>query len=126
MAFPNRRRQPSLVRNLWVYRRLIGVAVVLGLMLWFVVINNTEVTVFFPFRLGKITSTAGLIILLGALVGSILTAITMTLLYAIHRSSAKAHASEAGDRVDLSDDRPPTDYAAKTKEGFSDAHWNTR
>src|SRR5580704_1415021 len=65
-----KRRRPSLVRNFWVYRRLVGLAMVLGLMLWFIWANNAKVTVFFPFGLGTYESRLGLIILLSALVGS--------------------------------------------------------
>ena len=52
MASPYKRRRPSLVRNFWVYRKLIALAMVLGLMLWFIWANNAPVTVSFPFRLG--------------------------------------------------------------------------
>ena len=36
MASPYKRRRPSLVRNFWVYRRVVGLAMALGLMLWFI------------------------------------------------------------------------------------------
>src|SRR5262252_1732122 len=71
MASPYKRRRPSIVRNFWVYRRVVGLAMVLGLMLWFIWANNAPVTVSFPFRLGTLTSTTGLVILLSALVGSV-------------------------------------------------------
>ena len=48
-------------------------ALVLGLMLWFIWANNEPVTVAFPFRLGQLTSTVGVVILLSALVGSVAT-----------------------------------------------------
>ena len=51
---PYKRRRPSIVRNFWVYRRLVGLAVVLGLMLWFIWANNAPVTVAFPFGLGTL------------------------------------------------------------------------
>ena len=52
MAYQYKRRRPSIVRNFWVYRRLIGSAVLLGLMLWFIWANDAAVTVAFPFGLG--------------------------------------------------------------------------
>ena len=71
MAYQYKRRRPSIIRNFWVYRRLIGTAVLLGLMLWFIWANDAQVTVAFPFGLGKLTSTTGIVILLSALVGSV-------------------------------------------------------
>jgi uncharacterized integral membrane protein len=116
MASPYKRRRPSIVRNFWVYRRLVGLALVLGLMLWFIWANNSAVTVAFPFRLGKLESTLGLVILLSALVGSIATALTMTLVYAwrrVHSSGSPPHDDEI---APLPDDRPPAGYAAKASE----------
>src|SRR4029079_15250116 len=74
-ASPYKGRKPSLVKNFWIYRRLIALAFVLGLMLWFIWANDATVTVAFPFGLGKWTSTTGLVILLSALVGSVVTAL---------------------------------------------------
>ena len=123
MVSPYKRRRPSLVRNFWVYRRLIALALVLGLMLWFIWANNAAVTVAFPFGLGKISSTVGLVILCSALVGAVVTALAMTLLFTIRRArSGSVH--DQHERNDLSGDRPPTDYAAKTTEGFPEARWN--
>ena len=56
MAYQYKRRRPSIIRNFWVYRRLIGSAILLGLMLWFIWANDTAVTVAFPFRLGQLNS----------------------------------------------------------------------
>ena len=71
MAYQYKRRRPSIIRNFWVYRRLIGTAILLGLMLWFIWANGDPVTVAFPFGLGKLSSTTGIVILLSALVGSL-------------------------------------------------------
>ena len=118
-----KRRKSSIVRNFWVYRRLVGLALVLGLMLWFIWANNSEVTVAFPFGLGKYNSTVGLVILLSALVGSVLTALTMTLIFAMKKVSfgTKTDADEI--ETVLPDDRPPPDYAAKASELPPDARW---
>ena len=40
MPYEYKRRRPSIIRNFWVYRRLIGTAVLLGLMLWFIWAND--------------------------------------------------------------------------------------
>ena len=121
---PYKRRKPSLLRNFWVYRRLILAAFVLGLLLWFVASNNQKVTIVFPFGLGSFPSTTGLVILLSALVGSLVTGLILTLLWAFRL--AKPGRSETGPektRVDL-DELPPPDYAAKTGDGLAQ-HWES-
>lgn len=123
MAYLYKRRRPSIVRNFWVYRRLIALAMVLGLMLWFIWANNQPVTVAFPFRLGSFSSSLGLVILLSALVGAIVTALTMTLVYSFKRRKSLRNRGEE-DVSNLAEDRPPADYAAKTTEGFSDSQWS--
>jgi uncharacterized integral membrane protein len=122
MASPYKRRRPSLVRNFWVYRRVVGLAMVLGLMLWFIWANNAPVTVSFPFGLGTLNSTTGLVILLSALVGSVMTALTMTLVMALRKvqNAGRAADDEGGA---LTDDRPPADYAAKASEVPPDERW---
>ena len=122
MASPYKRRRPSLLRNLWVYRKLVALAMVLGLMLWFIWANNAPVTVEFPFGLGKLASTVGLVILLSAVVGAVVTALTMTVIVTLRRRhSWRPEESEAGH---LPEDRPPPDYAAKTEEGFKETDWS--
>src|ERR1700751_5475865 len=115
---PYRGRRPSLVRNFWIYRRLVALAFALGLMLWFIWANDTTVTVAFPFGLGAWTSTTGLVILLSALFGSGMTALAIALVYTWRRvrgGTAKTD-EEASNPIEV--DRPPADYAAKTPEGF--------
>ncbi len=115
-----KRRKRSLIRNLWVYRRLVALAVVVGLLLWFVLTNNERVTITFPFRLGNFQSTTGLVILLSAMVGSFLTALTMTLLWAIRKARGdRDEAPETPTRPVNDDDLPPPNYAAKTGDGLS-------
>jgi uncharacterized integral membrane protein len=125
MPYEYKRRRPSIIRNFWVYRRLIGTAVLLGLMLWFIWANDATVTVAFPFGLGTLTSTTGLVILLSALVGSIVTALAMTLFFTLRRAQASGGGSKGGDEEvpPLPDDRPPVDYA-KTTEGFPESRWS--
>jgi uncharacterized integral membrane protein len=124
MASPYKRRRPSLIRNLWVYRWLVLLAFVLGLMLWFIVTNNTSVTVYFPFRMGEITSRLGIVILLAALAGSVVTAIAIMLILAIRRHRTGSAPGDRNDSGEFPEDRPPADYAAKAKEGFSDTNWH--
>src|SRR5438067_2246305 len=109
MASPYKRRKPSIVRNFWVYRRLVGLAMVLGLMLWFIWANHASVTVAFPFGLGKYTSSLGWVILLSALVGSVATALTMTLVYAWRRVQSAGTRPPDDEYAPLPDDRPPAD-----------------
>ena len=113
---PYKRRRPSLVRNFWIYRRLVGLALVLGLMLWFVWANSDPVTVAFPFGLGKLTSTTGRVILMSALVGSVATALLLTLVYAWRRVQYPGPRPSDVEESPLPDDRPPPDYAAKASD----------
>jgi uncharacterized integral membrane protein len=127
MASPYKRRKRSLVRNLWVYRRLVALAVVVGLLLWFVLTNNERVTIAFPFGLGNFQSTTGLVILLSAMAGSFLTAFTLTLIWALRR--ARPDLDEPLDpkpsRTSIDDDLPPPDYAAKTGDGLNrEGRWS--
>ena len=124
MAYQYKRRRPSIIRNFWVYRRLIGTAILLGLMLWFIWANNEQVTVAFPFGLGKLTSSTGIVILTSALVGSLATVLVTTLIIAVRRLRNPQNPQDSPNRTDLNVDRPPPDYAAKTREGFPNAHWS--
>jgi uncharacterized integral membrane protein len=119
MSSPYKRRRPALLRNLWVYRYLIAAACVLGVMLWFILINNTAVKVVFPFGLGTIDSRLGIVILLAAAAGGLATALLTTLALAVRRlRGGSTRADNEGDS--LPDDRPPADYASKATEGFPD------
>ncbi len=124
MAYQYKRRRPSIIRNFWVYRRLIFTAILLGLMLWFIWANDAQVTVAFPFGLGKLTSTTGIVILLSALVGSVMTILATTVFFAVRRLRSGAAPQDPHHPSDPSPDRPPADYAAKTTEGFPNAHWS--
>src|SRR4051812_19848923 len=119
MASPYKRRRPALIRNFWVYRNLIAVAAVLGVVLSFVWTNYTNVVVVFPFGLGKIESKTGIVILLSAAAGSLATLLAMAVIVALRRIKW-APGRDEDDTPALPDDRPPTDYASKTTEGFPD------
>lgn len=120
-----KRRRRSLVRNLWVYRRLVALAIVLGLILWFVVSNNERVAIGFPFGLGTFRSTTGLVILLSAMVGSLATALSFTLFWAIRKARSEPDEPIGPGKSPIVDDLPPPDYAAKTGEGLGrDERWS--
>jgi uncharacterized integral membrane protein len=123
MAYQYRRRRPSIIRNFWVYRRLIGSAVLVGLMLWFIWANGAPVRVSLPFRLGGFDSTVGVIILLSALCGSVATILVMTVFFALRRIRGPHDPSDPHEAKPLAEDRPPSDYAAKTGEGFPNSGW---
>jgi uncharacterized integral membrane protein len=124
MAYAYKRRRPSIIRNFWVYRRLIGTAILLGLMLWFIWANNAQVEVAFPFGLAHLKSTTGIVILTSALVGSLVTILVTTLFFAIRRIRAPHTPHDQPSPTEAVVDRPPPDYAAKTTEGFPNAHWS--
>ena len=124
MPYQYKRRRPSIIRNFWVYRRLILTAILLGLMLWFIWANNDPVTVAFPFGLANLKSTTGIVILLSALVGSLLTILATTVFFALRRLRSGAAPQDPPNPLDPNGDRPPPDYAAKTTEGFPNDHWS--
>lgn len=123
MASPYKRRRPSLVRNFWIYRRLVGLSMVLGLLLWFIWANNDPITVAFPFGLGKLQSTTGRVILLSALVGSVATALSLTLAYAWRRVQFSGAKGRDDEENPLPNDRPPANYAAKASEAVPNENW---
>ncbi|MFI5460187.1 MAG: DUF1049 domain-containing protein [Isosphaerales bacterium] len=130
MPYEYKRRKPSIIRNFWVYRRLIGTAILLGMMLWFIWANSEVVTVAFPFGLGKLKSTLGVVMLLTALVSSVATILVTTIIIAVKRvrraqtSHDQPTSQDQPKPTNLPADRPPPDYAAKTMEGFSNADWS--
>lgn len=124
MTSPYRRRKPSLIRNLWIYRHLVAIAFVLGVLLWFVVINGESVQVSFPFGLGTLSSSAGILILLSAMAGAVLTMLALGVLVALRRLKAGAGTADVEKEAGVfDDDLPPSDYAANAPEGFDDAPW---
>lgn len=129
MSTPYRRRRPALLRNFWAYRYLIVVGLIVGVLGWFCWSNGETVTVRLPFGLGTMQNPLGVVILLSALVGAVTAALAMGVFLAIRRLGStreKADAEDAGNSASVRDpeERPPTDYASKTGEGFSDAPWS--
>jgi uncharacterized integral membrane protein len=120
--FANRPRH--WLQRLWISRRLVGAAFLVGILLWFILINSQTVRVHFPFGLGNPEAPIGLIVLLSAGAGSLVTALILTLVRALGRYRPAARPTDSTSA--LPDDRPPPDYAARTPEGFSDARWSAR
>lgn len=115
----------NLLQTLWLSRRLVAAAVLVGVLFWFIVTNNQPVTVHLPFGFGQLGSSVGVIVLASAAVGSAATALIMTLVWALRRYRPLTKRSfEPSQTID--EDRPPDDYAAHTSEGFSDAPWSAR
>ena len=126
MASPyKRRRSAGIIRNLWVYRRLVLATILAGLTLWFIVMNNTAVAVRFPFGFGPLATTSGMAILLGATAGSVVTVLVVTIVMTIRRFRHGPSRSENADPTAIPEDRPPTDYASKAKDGFPDSRWSS-
>lgn len=123
MTTPYKRRRPMLIRTAWDNRKLVALAVAVGVMLWFIIANRTDVRVVLPFWLGSFETTSGLAILMGALAGSVVTALALAAFMAIRRrrkaSSDPSYEGGPGKSV-LDDDLPPPDYAARAEDGFSD------
>ncbi len=115
--YPKRRRAPSIVRNFWIYRRLVAAAFVLGIILWFVWVNSSPVTISFPFRLGTFNSTAGLLILLSALVGSVATLLLVAVFFAIRSTRGPRGDDDRDEHAPAhrpdDDELPPPNYAAR-------------
>lgn len=126
MAPPyKRRRSAGFIRNLWVYRRLVLAAILTGLMLWFILMNNTGVSVRFPFGFGPLETTSGMAILLGALAGSVVTALILTIVMTLRKFRSGTDPHVEPDPSAIPEERPPSDYASKAKEGFGDSGWSS-
>jgi uncharacterized integral membrane protein len=115
------------LKNLWIYRRMVLLAMLLGLILWFIVINNQRVEVVLPFGLGAWETRSGIAILMGAVAGAAAASLGLTVFWALNRRGPRRQDdSEPAGPVETADDRPPADYAAKTGDGFPDAPWGGR
>jgi uncharacterized integral membrane protein len=116
-----------LIRTGWEYRKLIALAVALGVLLWFIVVNNTPVTVTLPFWLGSFGTSSGKAILLGAMAGSVVTGLSIAVFLTVRRHRRPEPEAGSGESPgSLPEDLPPSDYGAKTGEGFSGAPWSAR
>ena len=127
MSSPYKRRRPLILRRLWMSRYLIAAAFVLGVTLWFIFSNRAEVSVAFPFGLGTISSKLGIVILLSFVAGALTAGLALTVYFAVRKLRGDSTRDANNDPpAALPDDRPPTDYAAKTSEGFPEPPWTRR
>ena len=76
---------PQMIRNLWIYRRVLLLAVLLGVVLYFVATNNRPLTVSFPV-LGDISSTAGIVMLVSAALGAVGSWLVLTFRQAVRQA----------------------------------------
>jgi uncharacterized integral membrane protein len=88
---------PQMVRNLWIYRRLLALAVLLGVALFFVLSNREPVKVSFPF-LGGIDSTSGIVMLVSAGLGALVCWLVMTFRHAIREARERRVECDSGER----------------------------
>lgn len=79
---------PQMIRNLWIYRRLLALAVLLGVALFFVLSNLEPVKVSFPF-LGEIVSRSGIVMLVSAALGAVVCWLVMTFRHAMREARAQ-------------------------------------
>ncbi len=115
----------NILRTLWISRRLVAAALLVGTLLWFILTNNQNVTVYMPFGLGQVGSSVGIIVLASALVGAAASALILTVAWALRRYHYNPK-TQGEVTQHIPTDRPPDDYAAQTREGFSDAPWSAR
>ncbi len=78
----------------------------------------------FPFGVAKIASSTGVVILVSFMAGSLATVLVFSVFFAIRKIRTSQYPQDPPNQNDLASDRPPADYAAKTTEGFPNAHWS--
>ena len=83
---------PQMIRNLWIYRRLLALAILLCVALCFVVSNRQSVTVSFLF-IGDITSSSGIVMLVSAGLGAAVCWLVMTLRHALRDARSQQQQS---------------------------------
>jgi uncharacterized integral membrane protein len=111
---------PKMLRNLWVYRRLLALALMLGIALYFVAKNNTQVKVAFPF-LGEIDSTSGIVMLTSAALGAVACWLVMTFRRALREARGKLAEPEQAKLPASPEHRRGTESEAKKTEGLPSA-----
>ncbi len=95
---------PQMIRNLWIFRRLVALAVVLGLALFFVMSNREPVRVTFPL-VGGIDSTSGKLMLISAGLGAAASWLVLTFRFAWREAQAeKQRATETPAEPRAADD----------------------
>lgn len=115
----------NFLQTVWLSRRLVVAALLVGTLLWFIVTNNQPITVYMPFGLGQLASSVGIIVLTSAMVGAAASALILTLVWALRRYQNNPKTLHEVTQ-NITTERPPDNYAAHTREGFSDASWSAR
>ncbi len=113
---------PQMIRNLWIYRRLLGLAVLLGVVLFFVVSNRATVDVTFPL-IGKFESSVGLVMLASAALGAVVTWLVMTFRHAWREAKCERETASDGTPAAPRPTEPPAKVVAtnKSSEGPTSA-----
>jgi hypothetical protein len=106
-------------------RKLVAAAVVLGVLLWFILINSQQVTLYFPFGFGQARSSIGVVVLLSALAGALITGLLSAFFWAWRRYRPGSRPPEEPPAEPLAEDRPPSDLA-RTSDGIRSARWSAR
>jgi uncharacterized integral membrane protein len=108
---------PKMMQNLWIYRRLLALALMLGVALYFVGMNREAVKVTFPF-LGEIDSTSGIVMLASAALGAVACWLVMTFRYALREARGqRAERNRSASIASLEHCRG-TEAEAKKTEGL--------
>jgi uncharacterized integral membrane protein len=84
---------PQMMRNLWIYRRIVVLAVILGIALFFIGSNREPLKVTFPF-LGGIDSTSGIVMLASAVLGAAACWLVMTFRQALREARGQRAETE--------------------------------
>ena len=92
---------PRMIRNLWIYRRVLVLAVLLGIAASFVMSNSEPVKVSFPLVRLEISSTSGLVMLVSAALGAGATWLVLTFRHAVQ--SAREQKFRSGEQPE----KPP-------------------
>jgi uncharacterized integral membrane protein len=92
----------QMIRNLWIYRRLIALIVLFGVAMGFVFSNREEVTVKFPL-LGAIRSWSGIVMLVSAALGAVATWLVMTFRVTLREAREQSRHTDAGHAVDATE-----------------------
>ena len=108
---------PRMIRNLWIYRRLIALAVLLGIAFSFVMSNRESVKVSFPF-LGELDSTSGIVMLVSAALGAAVCWLVMTFRHAMREArSQRAKPEEQTPAPPSQNDRQSTERQGTETKG---------
>jgi uncharacterized integral membrane protein len=106
---------PQMIRNLWIYRRVIALAVLLGVIGGFVWANKDPLEVRFPL-LGKIQSSAGVVMLVSVALGAAGTWLVMM----IRRTLQSAHEARGEPAHRVAPDPPPSPPATEPPRETTD------